>query len=235
MKTVLLDLDGTLLPMDQDEFVNGYFGFLVKKMVPYGYEAQKLIKTVWIGTEAMVKNDGSCTNEEAFWRVVASVYGEDVRRDIPLFMEFYEKEFQEAKTFCGFAPKAAEVIAFLRENGVRAALATNPLFPTVATNSRIRWAGLDPSDFALVTTYENIGCCKPNPAYYSEILRRLDAAPQDCLMVGNDVGEDMVAKTLGIDVFLLTDCLINRGGEDISVYPHGGFDDLIAYLRKTVL
>jgi FMN phosphatase YigB (HAD superfamily) len=183
----------------------------------------------------MVKNDGSCTNEEAFWNFFTGVYGEKARADMPVFEEFYENEFQQAKQFCGFAPKAREVIRLLHENGVRCVLATNPLFPAVATFSRIRWAGLEPTDFALVTTYENIGCCKPNPAYYSEILRRLCLSPADCLMVGNDVGEDMVAKTLGIDVFLLTDCLINRKNEDISVYPHGNFDDLIAYLKENYL
>ena len=54
----------------------------------------------------------------------------------------------------------------------------------------------------------------------------------ECLMVGNDVGEDMVAETLGMKVFLLTDCLINKDDADITRWPHGGFDDLMAYLRE---
>ena len=44
--TVLFDLDGTLLPMDQDVFVNDYFGRLAKKLAPVGYEPEKLIKGV---------------------------------------------------------------------------------------------------------------------------------------------------------------------------------------------
>lgn len=56
--TVLFDLDGTLLPMDQDVFIKDYFGRLAKKLVPYGYEPKKLIETVWAGTKAMVKNTG---------------------------------------------------------------------------------------------------------------------------------------------------------------------------------
>ena len=32
-------------------------------------------------------------------------------------------------------------------------------------------------------------------------------------------------------VFLLTDCLINRENKDISVYPHGSFDELIQYIE----
>jgi len=31
--------------------------------------------------------------------------------------------------------------------GFRVALATNPIFPAIATEKRIRWAGLTPEDF----------------------------------------------------------------------------------------
>ena len=234
MKIVMFDLDGTLLPMDQDVFVNGYFSFLAKKMASHGYEPQKLVKAIWGGTAAMVKNDGTCTNEEAFWRFFTGVYGEGARADIPLFEEFYANEFQRARQFCGFDARAAEAVALVKARGAVPVLATNPLFPAVATESRIRWAGLAPEDFALYTTYENIGCCKPNPAYYSEILRRLDAAPEDAVMVGNDVGEDMVAEQLGVRTFLLTDCLINKTGADIARWPHGGFDELLAWLERTL-
>ena len=46
-------------------------------------------------------------------------------------------------------------------------------------------------------------------------------------MVGNDVTEDMAAKTIGMKVFLLTDCLINKEGKDLELYPHGGFSELV--------
>ena len=205
IKAVLFDLDGTLLPMDQDEFVKGYFKLLAKKLSARGYEEKALIAGIWHGTAAMVKNDCSCSNEEAFWKDFAQTFGEAALEDRPLFEEFYAIDFQQASVLCGYTPKAAATVRMIRDMGGRVALATNPLFPSYATERRIRWAGLQPEDFELYTTYENIGCCKPNPAYYSEILRRLCLSPADCLMVGNDVGEDMVAKTLGIGVFLLTD------------------------------
>ncbi len=89
-----------------------------------------------------------------------------------------------------------------------------------------------PEDFEFITTYENISFCKPNPDYYREILKRAGLNAGNCLMVGNDVGEDMVAADLGMKVFLLTDCLINKSGTDIEQYPHGGFDDLMEYLKS---
>ena len=112
------------------------------------------------------------------------------------------------------------------------ALATNPIFPARATQWRIQWAGLKPEDFEWYTAYENSSHSKPNPAYYRDVLARLNVKPEECLMVGNDVGEDMIAEQLGMKVFLLTDCIINKTNADISAYPHGNFDDLKSFLKQ---
>jgi len=227
INAVLFDLDGTLLPMDQDQFVKTYFGLLAAKMAPLGYEPEKLIKSIWAGTAAMVKNDGSRTNEAAFWQVFAQIHGEEALKDKGIIDSFYHNEFLQARSCCGFAPGAAEAIRRVKAGGRQAILATNPIFPAPATENRIRWAGLAQEDFSLYTTYEHCSYCKPNPDYYREILARTGLHPEECLMVGNDVQEDMVARELGMEVFLLTDCLINKDGRDISVYPHGDYPQLL--------
>ena len=127
---------------------------------------------------------------------------------------------------------AAEIIALVKEKGLRPVLATNPLFPQIATASRIRWAGMQPEDFELFTTFEDYSYCKPNLKYYLEIMEKTGLAPEECVMVGNDVGEDMIAQNLGMKVFLLTDCLINKADRDISVYPHGGFSELARFIKE---
>ena len=231
IKMVLFDLDGTLLPMDQDLFAKTYFGGLSQKVAPCGFEPKSLIENIWGGTEAMFKNDGSKTNEEVFWRHFEKVYGQGVRAYEPHFDAYYHAEFQDVQKVCGFNPAAADAVRKIKSAGYRVALATNPLFPAIATESRIRWAGLAPSDFELYTTYENSHYCKPNPAYYQEVLERLGVAPCECLMVGNDGVEDVAAERLGMQVFLLTDCLINKKGADLSAYPQGGFADLLRYLK----
>ena len=227
---ILFDLDGTLLPMDQDDFTESYFSNLAAKAATKGYQPDALIDTVWAGTAAMVKNDGTKTNEAVFWELFAAKYGGDALNDIPFFEEFYRTDFQKAKELCVFAPMAKDIVHSLKARGLRVILATNPLFPAIATESRIRWAGLEPDDFELYTTYENSRHCKPNPEYYNDIMQELNLVPEECVMVGNDVGEDMIAEKLGMKVFLLTDCLINRKNEDISKYPHGGFNELKVFL-----
>ena len=228
--TVLFDLDGTLLPMDQNVFIKAYFGGLARRLAPHGYEPQKLIDSIWQGTAAMVKNNGDVTNEERFWQGFEDAYGKPARQDEELFAAFYREDFDKVRTSCGYTPAAREIVDTVKACGLRAALATNPIFPAMATERRIAWAGLSPSDFELVTTYENSRHCKPNPEYYKDIMQELNLTAEECVMVGNDVGEDMIAEKLGMKVFLLTDCLINRKNEDISKYPHGGFNELKVFL-----
>lgn len=42
----------------------------------------------------------------------------------------------------------------------------------------------------------------------------------------------MVARTLGMNVFLLTDCLINKEREDINQYPRGSFEQLLNHIKN---
>ncbi|MBQ9937684.1 MAG: HAD family hydrolase [Oscillospiraceae bacterium] len=235
LKTVLFDLDGTLLPMDQDTFANSYFTELSKKLSPLGYEPKELVKTIWQGTAAMVTNDGSKTNEQAFWDLFVSKYGDKVLKDKPIFDKFYENEFENVKSVCGYNKNAKECINAVKELGLKTALATNPIFPGVATKARINWAGLCESDFEFYTTYQNSRFCKPNLNYYLDVVKSLNVLPEECLMVGNDVEEDMIAKELNINVFLITDCLINKKCKDKSVFPNGNLSDLIEFIKSDLL
>lgn len=229
--TVLFDLDGTLLPMDQEKFIRAYMGCLAEHMAPYGYEPDKLLKTIWASTGSMVQNNTGRPNEEIFWECMAKAYGPDIRQEEPKFDEFYKVSFHKVQQSCGYTPMAAKVIAACKDKGLQIALATNPFFPATATHQRIGWAGVKKEDFSLITTYENSHACKPNPAYYHEVLEKLGVSPAECLMVGNDVQEDMMTRQLGLSVFLLTPCLINRENADITQYPHGDFERLLEYIH----
>ena len=227
--TVLFDLDGTLLPMDQQKFVKAYFGGLCGVLAPRGHRPDDVINAIWSGTESMVKNDGTCKNEARFWQRFNEILGEC---DDETFDHFYNTEFDKVSASCGHTPRAREIIDLVKSRGLTPVLATNPIFPPIATQKRIRWAGLDESDFAYVTNYSNSTYCKPNPKYYSEILEKLGLCADECVMVGNDTTEDTAASALGIPVFILTDCIINKNDFDLSSVPHGSFDELEAFINS---
>lgn len=234
LTTVLFDLDGTLLPMDLDYYTKEYFKLLSSKMTAYGYEPKQLVDAVLAGTAAMVKNNGEQTNEAVFWQKFSDIYGQEALSHKCIFDTFYENEFQKTKELCGYNPMAADTVHLIKKIGLRTVLATNPIFPAAATKSRIRWAGLQPEDFELYTTYENSCFCKPNTDYYRDILKKMNISAEECLMVGNDVTEDMVAKTLGMKVFLITDCLINKSGKSIDEYPNGSFEQLTDFIKNSI-
>ena len=235
LKAVLFDLDGTLLPMDQGVFMKDYFGRLMRRLAPLGYTPDQFLSAMKAGIAAMMANDGSRTNEEVYWDAYTATSGRDLRAEAPVLDAFYENEFDDVAASCGFDPRAAETVRALRAKGIRVILATNPLFPRIATQKRIRWAGLTPEDFEFYTTFEDMRYCKPNPDYFRDVLCRAKLDAADCLMVGNDVAEDMMAGAkAGLRGFLLTDCLINTPNADIEQYPHGSFEELNAYLDKLI-
>ena len=209
-KTYFFDLDGTLLPMDQDQFVHSYFSRLAKKMAGK-IDPKQLVDTIWKGTGAMVTNDGRATNEQ-------------------VFLDYYRNEFNEAVEACAPTPLANKIVKRFKEKGYTLVLATNPIFPRIATENRIRWAGLDKNDFDWITTFEVCRYCKPNPKYYEEILTRLNLDPKQCVMIGNDVKEDMTARSLGMEGWLITDCLLNT--ENLPVECE--FEGTLAKLQEKI-
>lgn len=231
--TVLFDLDGTLIGMNQDEFIRLYFIKILDKLTALGYDKDGMYKSLEAAIRATKRNDGTITNEARFWQTFDEASGglsEVLKRDIG---SFYENEFISVlQGSCYPFPRAGEIIECARSKGLKVVLATNPLFPAVATHRRIRLGGMSPDDFDYITAYENSSACKPNPEYFRELLEKLGVSADECVMVGNDTKDDFCAHALGIPVFVLTECLINQSGIDLDAYPHGGFDDLISYIRS---
>lgn len=231
IRNVLFDLDGTLLPMDMDEFTTGYFKLLVAKLMPLGIDGKELIGHIWAGTKRMVQNEGTRPNMDAFWEYIQDTFKDKTPEIRERCEDFYANEFDGGRQFCGYNDKVPGLVSDIKKAGYRIILATNPIFPDVATVKRTSWAGLSVDDFEGYTTYENSTFCKPNPAYFSEVCRRFGLEPKECLMVGNDAEEDVAAAKCGMQVFLITDCLVNKKNADISNIPHGSFDDLRNFLK----
>ena len=119
VKTILFDLDGSLLPVDQDIFVREYFKGLVSAMLPLGSTPEELTEMLWTGIRAMMKNDGSATNEQVFWSVLNERLGEDVGQYRAAADRFYAKEYGKISAFCGHDSAAEKTVRLLKEKGSR--------------------------------------------------------------------------------------------------------------------
>ena len=233
IKAVLFDLDGTLLPLDQNEFIGAYFKGLIRALLPLGRGPKELEGAVWNGTYAMIKNNGEKNNEAAFFDYFTTACPDvdmDAFRD--LADNYYRTEYQKLIALTRPTPLAREAVSLARKGGRKVVLATNPLFPEIAQHTRIRFAGLEPEDFDFVTTYEFDIYAKPNPKYYLSVCERLGISPEECLMIGNDEREDMyAASSVGMSCYLIDDCAL-RSEEHPWTGEHGTFAELVEKLKS---
>ena len=232
IKAIFFDLDGTLLPMNQDLFIKTYLGSLVEYLSRRGHNPEAVGSAIWKSIKRMMANNGEKTNEKVFWDTYVEIYGAGSREDEKTIDVFYKEEFDKVSAVTSKNPMARDAVETAKSRGFRVILATNPVFPEIATKKRIRWAGLSPEDFEYITSYENSSYSKPCVEYYREILEKLSLSPEECLMIGNDTLDDMIALDVGMNVFLLTDCLINQKDCDITRYPRGGYPELIEYISS---
>ena len=205
INTILFDLDGTLLPMDTQIFTERYFKELSVKLKDY-FTPEEVTKHMWGSTEYMINSkDIDKTNQEVFFDDFYKnvKHSEEILN--PIFDDFYENDFNNIKDVSERNEDMIESVKLLKQKGYDMVIATNPLFPKSAMLNRVKWAGLKEEDFIFITSFEEMHYAKPNIKFYEEILEKVDKEPSECLMVGNDIAEDMVVKEIGITTYLITD------------------------------
>lgn len=232
IKNVFFDLDGTLLPMDLKKFMFIYTKGLCNKVNKL--DSNLVMNVLFKGIEKMYANDGSKTNEEVFIETFEQMLNVSFDKYEKLFDEYYHEDFELCQEACVISDKSRKLIDYLKEKGIRIVIATNPFFPQIATYTRLRWLGLEPYEFELVTTYENSHYCKPNPKYFEEIFEKLNMNPAETLMIGNDVEEDGCIKALDVKLFLIRDCLINKKNLDINADFVGSFDQVVKQIEVAI-
>ncbi|MCC5466188.1 HAD family hydrolase [Pelosinus baikalensis] len=234
IKSILFDLDGTLLPFHMDEFMSAYFTHLGKK-VAHVMEPKQFMKQLLASTGVMIANeDGKQTNQQVFSEHFFATVNLAEEVLLPIMNDFYENEFSLLQEVTRRDAAARVAVNTALSSGLDVVVATNPIFPLVATQQRLEWAGLGDITFKLVTTYENSHFCKPNTQYYEEIVGKLGCQPHECLMVGNDVEEDLAAAKIGMKTYLVTDCLINAKGSNFRADYTGTLKELAENLGEII-
>jgi FMN phosphatase YigB (HAD superfamily) len=202
--TLLIDLDDTLLDTNTETFVPAYFRALSRHLSPY-VSSDVMLPALLSATNLMVDSeDPSRTLREVFEEDFYARLGitkDDLEEAID---DFYERVFPSLSEITNPRPNAVSMIEWAVSQGCRIAIATDPLFPRKATFHRLRWAGFDPEQFEIVSTFENFHFSKTHTAYYAELLGQLGWPDGPVLMIGNDVQRDMIpAQKLGLKTYLV--------------------------------
>ncbi len=204
-KPILFDLDGTLIENSMETFLPPYFSALTKKLAGV-VVPERLVEQLRASTRLMVENnDPARTNAQVFADDFFPKIGVPRDKLMPLLEDFYTHEYCDLRVFTKPVEAAPEVLSRAVALHHPLVIATAPLFPLGALKQRLVWANLANIPYALITDYETMHACKPNPNYYHEIADRLQVKPEHCVMVGNDVQMDILpARRAGMKTFWIT-------------------------------
>ncbi|UCH21666.1 MAG: HAD family hydrolase [Deltaproteobacteria bacterium] len=204
LNAVLLDLDNTLVLYDELKFFERYFEKLChffSDIFPPDEFTERVIKA----TMALGQNNGEMSNSRFFINFFAKGLKESQLNLWRRFIAFYENEYHKIDVDVTVPSGLHEVMRWMQHVRLKLVLASNPIYPPIALEKRLAWAGLDSSCFDLITHIENMSYVKPRPAYYRQICEKINESPAVCLMIGNDPVNDMMAARAGLKTYLTTD------------------------------
>ncbi|MGM0602155.1 MAG: HAD family hydrolase [Bacillota bacterium] len=233
-ETFLFDLDGTLLTIELDKFLELYFDALAEEFSYLTSSRDEFINILMSSTEKMIYNDGKVSNQEVFMKSFFDNVKVDSRDEvIDKFDDFYISTFPKLKDKLEIDDSTPpQIIDYLKSKNKRIVLATNPIFPREAVVERLRWAGLKEEDFDFISSYENMSSAKPNPIYFTDVLEIIEENAEKAVMIGNDMQEDMAAVEVGITTYIIEDYVIDRGSPKVDPAWKGSLIDFFELLKK---
>lgn len=204
IKTVLFDLDGTLLNMGESAFEKEYLRRMVLFLEQrYPGQGKALVKAVGYGAEAMKKSDGTRRNALIFWEAFEQMSGKTREEMEPVITQYYQTDFSHIGD--SYIPDAdmQQAVQLLEQKGYQLLVATTPIVPRIANVQRVAWSGLGDIAWKDITSFEDYNWSKPDLRYYRQICDRFGFDPQNCLMVGDSLQKDYPATELGMDFYLI--------------------------------
>lgn len=232
-RTLLLDLDDTLLGNDIGEFLPVYLKALGKHLTLHA-SPERLVPILLSATQSMIQNNRpDLTLKEVFEAAFFSALGVDQETMQADIDEFYASVFPTLRSLTHPRPEAIALVEYALECGYQIVIATNPLFPRSAILQRLQWANLSPEDypFRLVASYETFHFAKPNPAFFAEILGRLGWPSGPVLMVGDSLENDIRAsRRLGLAAYWISTNGVKPAGGEYAPTATGSPVEVIPWL-----
>ncbi len=204
IKGVLLDLDNTLLHNPDRQWVRTFRQGWDRHFADcFGINR---------ASDALRKAIGSLNAKPESYLTNAELILDKLVYEMPLsraeisaaLISFYVGPYHCFRANTSPMARSAELVEDLLNQGLLVAIATNPLFPEDATRARIVWAGLGDfiSELALITHSENMHFAKPDPAYFAEVIARVGVEPDECLVIGDNLTNDITpARALGMQTW----------------------------------
>lgn len=207
IKAVLFDLDNTLITNPDEAFIARYLSLIDSFFVQEaGVDnvSHTLINCVRSFSNLTKKRE-IITNLQWIIAQLEKTHTIHSHQINQLYQQFIDTQYLELKTFITPRKLANQIIETLKSQSIILAIATNPLYPQKEILKRMAWGDLvPPSEFAFITHAENMHYAKPNPAYYAELVARVGVEPDEALMIGDSITNDIEpARRAGLQTFYI--------------------------------
>lgn len=225
IKAVLLDLDNTLLRNPDEDFARAYLG-LADRFFEERWNFSEFSHLLLRGIQSVVTpHNPTRTNANILLDLISSATGQSEAEIRAAFSDFYNTAYPALSKCTEISLFAPQLVAALRESNYAVVIATNPIYPAEAVRQRLAWAGLPDNldSYALVTHADNMHFAKPDPAYYIEAVARVGVEPDEAIMVGDNLQNDMMpARLAGLCTYHITETADETGmaGNLESFYHH---------------
>ena len=204
LEAVLLDLDNTLVLYDELEYYHDYFEKIHTAFADI-FELDEFKERLVSGTLSLGGARGEQSNRDQFMAVFARGHLDKQENLWRRFMDFYRNGYRRMAVNVTVPDGLQATLDRLRKTGLKLVIASNPIFPVLAQQVRVGWGGMQPEWFDPFTHIENMHYVKPRREYYLQTCKMIGAAPENCLMVGNDPVNDMSAARAGLHTYRTID------------------------------
>lgn len=193
IKAILFDLDNTLLVNPTRGFVTEYLR-LADVFFRKHWGEERMSDTLRHVMKALIERTSyNRTNFSIMLEAIQKTTSRSSQEIIDAWKVFFEQVYPSLQACVHPVEGAPELIQHLLESEYAIVIATNPVYPAIAIQKRLQWAGLPHQlhNYAFVSHAENTHTVKPDPAYYAELIARVGIEPDEVIVVGDDVANDM--------------------------------------------
>jgi HAD superfamily hydrolase (TIGR01549 family) len=233
--SLLVDLDNTLLGNQMADFLPVYLNSLSLKFPRWSRE--EFVQHLMAATQVMIRKDlPENTLEQVFDQVFYPALGIEKASLAPDLYRFYMNEYGDLGYLTQRRPEAIELVQKAFSENWDVVVATNPIFPKIAIQERLNWAGFSKSTpFKLITSFEEFHFSKPNPAYFAEILANLGCPDLPVVMIGDNLEDDILpASRIGISGYLVTNHPVPLPEKMDSPIQQGPLNDVFPWLVQSL-
>ncbi|MHA1967481.1 MAG: HAD family hydrolase [Candidatus Hodarchaeales archaeon] len=206
ISTLLFDIDNTLIIFNEKDFINIYAKGIHKYFESEFESPEEFMEIFLKSTGKMFENEpdgvSNLTKFALDFEKKTKLPHSDI---INRLLEFYQNDFDQIKLAIKVDPIAMKLLK-LAEKHFTIVAATNPLFPAIANEIRLSWGSINSKsiNWNEITSADHYKYTKPNQEYYIELLEKIKKKPEECMMIGDDKVNDMVAGKLGIKTYNVT-------------------------------